>query len=193
MKKLLLLMWLPLLIFLYPLPPQRAAAILGDTAAATGASLSAAASQVPGFPTITEADRKAYVSDLWSGWFWNVGLLLGGVLIWWLAQRNQRYWQVWATGWGVFFLSLVACRYIDFHRHIPPGMLYFASSSKFVDLLQVNWALVMAGIDFGEFGAAFHTLYREFILPICELAVLGWLFLRNRTNLMHWLSARLHA
>jgi len=119
--------------------------------------------------------------------------LLGGVLIWWLAQRNQRYWQVWAAGWGVFFLSLVACRYIGFHRHIPQGMLYFASSSKFVELLQVNWKLVMAGIDFGEFRAAFHVLYREFILPLCELAVMGWLFLRNRRNLTHWLSARLHA
>lgn len=193
MRRLVLLMWLPMLVLLYPLPPQVADTVFGGEEVMQTAGCGQAdahesfcAGVLP--PKIHEM-RQVYVNSLWWNWAFTLGVILGGLLVGVVAWCARPGWQIWVAAWGVLVIAMVLMRYTGSHPHVPERWLYFSSSSEALRLLQANWRLAMSAIDIGQFSTAFRVLYREFVLPLLEGVVMAWLLVRYRKKLFDWLGA----
>lgn len=165
--------------------------MVADAAASLSAATFAEIDRAVTTPTRTEADRKfsvvaaqrrGYLAWLWLEWEFGAATVLGGSLVGWLAWRGKPRWQLWVVVWGVLFLGEAVWEYSGYHHRIPAQMLYFATASEPLRLLQANWWLAMFAFDTGEFRLALWMLYCGFLVPLVELAALLWLVWRNRED-----------
>jgi hypothetical protein len=177
MRKLLFFAWLPLVVFLFPLPPQAAKQLqnevhgtrLAEQSSVTGTAKESMTQQG------SQAELAMFTSALWDRWMQNLGLLVIGLLVGVMAWRRYRHWEWLALGMSIFYLTLVVLRYVLMERPVPNSALFFETSNHFLRVIQVNLKLVEVGISNGSVMRPAWVVYREVVMPIFQLAVLVWL------------------
>ena len=169
MRKLLLLAWLPLVIFLFPLPPQVANQSLSEVPQVGTTSPGATKSDV------SPEQLRAVTSALWIRWMENLGLLALGLAVGLAAWRGYRHWRSLALVMSIFYLALVALSYLSTERPIPDSVLFFDTQNRFINTFQMNLRLVEIGISNGSFRRPACIVYNQIVMPIFQLVVLGWL------------------
>jgi len=181
MRKLLLLAWVPFVVFLFPLPPQAGKQLMnevmsahetraGEQPGATGAPTETTKRRTP-----SEADLDSVVAALWIKWFQNLGLLMLGLLVGVMAWRARRHWQLFPLGMSIFYLTLVISGYLRVEGTVPDGLLFFGTESNFIKIFQLNLRLVEVGISNGSLIRPAWIVYNEILMPIFQIAVLVWI------------------
>ena len=161
MRKLLLLVWLPLFVFLFPLPPQVAKQMLQEA---------------------SPAELDVVTSALWVVWMQNLGLMALGLIVGVIAWRGYRHWRLFALGMSISYLALVVVGYVSVDRAVPDSLLLFETESNVVRILQLNLRLVEVGISRGSVIRPAWIIYNEILMPIFQLTVLAsmlWFYARR--------------
>jgi len=177
MRKFLVLAWLPLIVFLFPLPPQAAkqlqnelhGARTSEQSSVTDATKESLKQQGP------QVELDMFTSVLWDKWMQDLGLLAVGLFVGVMAWREYRHWQWFALGMSIAYLSLVVLRYVLMERPVPDSALFFETSNHFLRVMQANLRLVEVGISNGSLMRPAWVIYREIVMPIFQVAVLVWL------------------
>ncbi len=181
MRKLLLLAWLPFIVFLFPLPPQAGKQLMNEVMHAdeTRTDEQSLTTVVPTETKKQEASSgagvDAVVAALWSRWFQNLGLLALGLFVGVIAWRGRRHWQLFALGMSIVYLTLVVLRYLYVDRTVPDALLFFETESNLIRTMQLNVKLVGVGVSNGSFIRPAWIIYNEILMPIFQLIVLAWI------------------
>lgn len=188
MRRLLLIAWLPFIVFLFPLPPQAAKSLVNEIGGEPEGALQPshiknAPQQKSAQPSAPETSVEAFERALWLRWFEDIALLFLGLSVGLAAWREWRYWQRWALAMSVCYLILVAVRYMHGNAAVPASWLYFETSNSVVKLVQVNARLVESAFANGSVFRGTRVFCREFLMPVFQGIVLWWtisLFLRKK-------------
>ena len=176
MQKLLLLAWLPLAVFLFPLPPQSAQQLATQIHGPQGTEQSSASSNKGDVKRqLTREELDMMTSALWVRWIQTLGLLALGVLVGVLAWGGYRHWKAFAFGMSLLYLALVAYRYVAVERAVPDSWLFFDTTNHFMRLVQANLRIVEVGISNGSVMRPAWVIYNEMLMPIFQVVVLAWL------------------
>ena len=170
MRKLLLLAWLPLLIFLYPLPPEAARQFQAEIHQSWPDK---AASSTP-----SQSQLDMFTSALWEVWIQNLLWAVVGVAIGFMAWRGYRYWQWLALGMSIIYLAFVALQYVFMDSAIPDSWLFFETKNHFLRVAQANLRLVEVSMESGSLKRPAYLLYHVLLMPVFQVAVLAWLATR---------------
>ncbi len=185
MQKLLLFAWLPLVIFLFPLPPQAAKQLMNEIQTKTGEK-----SDVTGVPkenkkqqAFSKTEFDVLVTALWDRWLQNLGWLALGLFVGVMAWRGRPYWQLFPLGMSIFYLAVVIYSYVRMERAVPDSLLFFGTENHFVRIVQFHLRLVEVGVSNGSLVRPAWVIYKEFLMPIFQVVVLGWLlWMYSRRN-----------
>jgi hypothetical protein len=178
MRKTLLFAWLPLVVFLFPLPPQAGKQLMEEIHERTTRGKSDATRR-PEESAKQQAFSKrqldVLVAALWVRWFQNLGLLAVGLFVGFMAWRGRRHWQLFALGISIYYLAVVIYGYLHMERPVPESWLFFGTENHFLRTMQVNFRLVEVGISNGSLIRPAWVLYNDILMPIFQAVVLGWL------------------
>ena len=155
-RRLLLLVWLPVAIFLFPLPPQAADQLWSEMIG----SRAAAPAEI--------------VSELWVVWTERLVLLVLGISVGILAWNRQRHWRLFALAMSVLCLGLFVLRNLAIDMPVPES-LAFRTDSYFLGRWQLNVRLIEAGLANGSLMRPAWILYSELLMPIFQAVVLAWM------------------
>ena len=176
MRKLLLFAWLPLVVFLFPLPPQAAKQLQDEiyrSPTAEGSSVSGGAKGLRTEQALRE-ELDMFTSAMWLRWMQTLGLLVAGLFVGVMAWRGYRHWQWFALGMSVVYLAFVLFRYLFMDRAIPDSWLFFQTDNHFLRVVQANLRVVEVGISNGSFMRPASVIYDEILMPLFQIAVLAW-------------------
>ncbi len=182
---LLLLAWLPLIVFLFPLPPHAAKQLQNEIhATATGEQSGVAgATEESMKQQASREEIEMFTSAMWVRWMQTLGLLAVGLLVGVMAWRGYRHWQWFALGMSILYLASVVFRYLLMERAVPDSWLFFEAGNHFLRVVQANLRLVEVGVSNGSFMRPAWVIYNEILMPIFQVAVLAWLvWLYSRRN-----------
>jgi hypothetical protein len=172
MRKLLLVAWLPALVFLLPLPPEAARQLQDEVRhRATENTAAIAASQI---------HLDVLTSGLWTVWMQDLALLVMGLAVGVVAWRRYRYWQWLAAGMSILYLTLVTLSYLFMERTIPDHWLFFETQNHFLRVVQANFRIAEVGLANGSVMRPARLMYGAVLMPIFQLTVLAWLAARIR-------------
>ncbi len=181
MRKLLFFAWLPLVVFLFPLPPQAAKNLIDEVdGPRTAGQLNGATGKQPNVTGTAEQQASSGELDmikaaLWDRWVENLVLLTAGLAVGFVAWRGYKHWEWFALGMSLFYLTLVVFRYLAADRPVPDGALFFETSNHVLRGLQANLRLLETGITNGSFMRPAWLIYREILMPMFQVVVLAWL------------------
>ena len=185
MRKLLFFAWLPLVIFLFPLPPQAARQLQGEiNRAPTGQQSSVSGSAKEDMKQQASPEQlDMFTSAMWVRWMQTLGLLAVGLFVGFMAWRGYRHWQWWALSLSILYLAVVLSKYLFMERAVPDSWLFFETGNHFLRTVQANLRVVEVGISNGSFMRPASIIYSEILMPLFQIAVLAWLL---------WLFSRKH-
>jgi hypothetical protein len=178
MRKLLLLAWLPLVIVLFPLPPQTGKQLM-EGSYERGTREKSHATRPPEESIKQQArskrDLDVLVAGLWTIWFQNLGMLALGLFVGVMAWRGGRHWQLFALGMSIFYLALVVYAYLRIERPVPESWLFFGTENHFLRIMQANLRLIEVGISNGSLVRPARVIYIDILMPIFQVVVLVWM------------------
>jgi len=167
--------WLPFVLFLFPLPPQAGKQLMNEVASGEMATFKGQ-DQSTGVPAGQQAGVEArIVSAFWTAWIESLSLVILGLCVGILAWRGHRYWKVSALGLSIVYLAVIAFGYISSERPVPDSLLFFGTDNSFLRSVQLNLRLVEAGISNGSLIRPARIVYANILMPVFQAIVLGWL------------------
>jgi hypothetical protein len=181
MRKVLLFVWLPLIVFLFPLPPQVAKQLVSEiksdhAAVANQGSNSAGTSARPvEREPLSQSEFDDLVATLWRAWLQNLGLLALGLFVGVMSWRHRPYWGLYALAMSVSYLAFVFLSPTYLSRKVPDSLLLFSTDSDLLRMWQLKFSLIEVGLSKGHLIRPAWIIYADFFMPIFQVCILVWL------------------
>jgi hypothetical protein len=169
MKYIMIFIWIPLLMFLYPLPPEEVRLLMGNEIIA----------ELKASPDTAEVFQKKILEPIerkiWIVWWGKAVLSLVGVTVGVVALKRWRYWKEVVLGFSIICIALASLQYFFPGREINSSLLFFDANVRWVNILQANFKLVILGIETGDWWVSAFVFYKDFVLPLFESMVFVWI------------------
>src|SRR5262245_9982149 len=128
-KNLVLIVWMPMLLTLYPLPQDR----IAQLETAIGQTHSAPSDPAKGFDH--EIERRALNAEVWRGWLIGLFVTSVGIFSAIVAVRGGGYWKALTIFTSLLFLLLWGVDNVSAPELVQPTLLYFQSDNVVLNII----------------------------------------------------------